>query len=111
MTTTRFKRPRIRPALFFARFILWAFGFLAITSPWRTIYVHPEWRDSNWLIRHEIAHLAQMERDGWLKFWFRCLWWFVSPGYAQSPYEIEAMSVEHNPDHPLLAKWIKPRAD
>lgn len=79
------------------------FGFAAITSPWRTIYVLPEYEDDAWIMRHEIAHLGQMRRDGWLRFWFFISVWFVYPGYARSPYEIEAREAENDPSHPLIA--------
>lgn len=103
--------PRIRPAGPIARRIL-GLGFAGIVSPWRTIYVLPQYLGHVPLLRHEIAHLGQMDRDGWFKFWVLILWYyFVSPGYARSPYEVEARQAEQNPQHPLLAGYRVPGAD
>lgn len=93
--------PRFRFAGFVSRLVLNAFGFAAIVSPWRTVYLLPDY-DTPELRRHETAHLAQMDRDGWLVFWICCVGWFLYPGYEHSPYEIEAREVENDPDHPLL---------
>ena len=78
------------------------FGFAAIVSPWRTVYILPEYFEHEALRRHEAAHLAQMQRDGWFRFWVQCLAWYFVPGYKFSPYEIEARECERDPEHPLL---------
>ena len=98
-------QPRIRVAKRGALLFLEQFGFAAVVMPWRTIYVLEEYRNDAWLIRHECAHLAQMDRDGWLKYWVLTLWFLVWPGYERSPYEIEARSTEQEPDHPLIAGY------
>jgi hypothetical protein len=85
---------RIKAAGPFWRFTLWALGYLAITTPWRAIYILPEHMNSQWLVRHELAHIAQYNREGWI-FWPRCAWYaLVAPGYWNSPYEIEAREYE-----------------
>ncbi len=96
------KPVRIRVARFGSLAFLKLFGFAAVFSPWRTIYVLEEWRGDGplvghgvtQLIRHELAHAAQCDRDGWFTFWRQCLWWYCVPGYDRSPYEIEARGVE-----------------
>lgn len=102
--------PRIRQAGAIGRAFLWVFNFAGVVSPWRTIYVHPEYMDCNWLIRHEVAHLAQMDRDGWALFWWRCLFGYLWWGYQHSPYEVEARQAEFDPFHPLLDGWDISRA-
>lgn len=97
--------PRIRGAWFLSAVFLKVFGFVAVVSPWRTIYVLPEFIGDEAIRRHEVAHLAQMDRDGWLRFWVQCLWWCVWPGYDHSPYEIEARQAETDPCHPLLREY------
>jgi hypothetical protein len=94
--------PRFKPAGKLSTAILDRLGFDAIVSPWRTIYMRPECLDDERLRRHETAHLAQMDRDGWLRFWVLICVWYVYPGYALSPYEIEARAVERHGTHPLL---------
>ena len=42
------------------------------------------------LFRHEMEHVYQIMRDGWLVFYVRYLWWHFLYGYANNPYEIEA---------------------
>ena len=101
--------PRIRQAGAIANRVLDWFGFVAIVSPWRTVYVKTAWLDHPGLMRHEIAHLAQMDRDGWLRFWVQCVWWYFVPGYRYSPYEIEAAACWVDPWHPLLDGWDVPR--
>lgn len=95
-------KPIFKPAGKLSTAILDRFGFDAITSPWRTVYIRSEYMDDERLRRHETAHLAQMDRDGWLRFWFWICVWYVSPGYALSPYEIEARAAERHDTHPLL---------
>lgn len=77
----------------FARAFLNAFGFAAIVSPWRTIYVLEE-HLSLPLIAHERAHIAQIERDGACYFWPKILLDYFVKGYDASPYEIEARKIE-----------------
>lgn len=69
-------------------------GFGAVTTPWRTIYVHPSAVCDRRLIRHERAHIRQMDRDGWLRFWVRYYWWLIRYGYWDHPYEVEARKAE-----------------
>ena len=61
----------------------------AVVSPWRTIYLHPAYRDHPVIRAHELVHIEQMDRDGW-KFWPKCIWYVLRYGYWQSPYETEA---------------------
>lgn len=98
------KPVRIRVARFGALAFLKLFGFAAVFSPWRTIYVLEHQFDPA-LIRHELAHAAQRDRDGWFTFWRQCLWWYFVPGYDRSPYEIEARQAETDPGHPLVAAY------
>ncbi len=99
-------RPTIKPVGSWGRFWLWAFGdWWACVAPWRTIYILPERAGLQWLIRHEAAHLAQMDRDGWWTFWRQCITWYFVPGYDRSPYEIEARAAETDPGHPLIAGY------
>jgi hypothetical protein len=42
------------------------------------------------LIRHEQAHVMQIERDGAWRWTVRVFWYLLRYGYKNSPYEIEA---------------------
>lgn len=95
-------KPKFVPAKKLSQTFLNIFGFAAIVSPWRTIYVLPDYLHHEALRRHETAHLAQMQRDGWFRFWFFIVVWYFVPGYDKSPYEIEAREAERDPMHPLL---------
>lgn len=103
------KQADIREAGPLASAFLYMWGFAGIVSPWRTIYIHPEFWGADWLERHEVAHLGQMERDGWLRFWVKCIFGFLYFGYERSPIEIEAREAEWNVNHPLLEGWDVPR--
>ena len=105
MACQRMKTPRFRVAGPLARLILHWFGFAAMVSPWRTVYILKEYQYDAALRRHELAHLGQMQRDGWFRFWVQCIAWYFNPGYERSPYEIEARLAEHNPRHPLLGGY------
>ena len=50
---------------------------------------------------HEIMHVAQIERDGVIRFSVMYLWWLISVGYWASPYEVEARKMAH-----FLPKWL-----
>lgn len=91
-----------KPAGPIATFILNRFGFDAITSPWNTVYIRKRWIDDETLRRHELAHLAQIKRDGALRFWSILCWDYLVRGYQHSRYEIEAREAEANHDHPLF---------
>lgn len=77
-------------------------GFAAVVSPWRTIYILEKYFDHTTLRRHELAHIAQINRDGSLFFWIKCIAFYCYLGYARSPYEIEARRAQENPQHPVF---------
>jgi hypothetical protein len=75
--------------------LLRALGGDGMVTPWYTIYIRASGRRHGraglrGLLRHEICHIRQMQRDGWLTFWSRYCWWTITKGYAGNPYEIEA---------------------
>lgn len=88
------RRHRIVIAGRFWTFALAVMGFSAVTTPWRTIYIHPYAVGDRRLIRHERAHIRQMDRDGWWRFWLQYYWWLLKYGYWNNPYEIEARRAE-----------------
>lgn len=40
--------------------------------------------------RHELVHINQIQKIGWLKFYITYLWYSVKLGYRNNPYEKEA---------------------
>lgn len=101
------------------RWIKWYMGWLgrymgsrypvpAMTMAWPRIYIHPaypaawlrfgtlrnaayrKWAIATIIQRHEIAHVLQMKRDGWLRFQVQYVYWAFKYGYRQNPYEVEA---------------------
>lgn len=77
--------------------ILWymnLFGFKGLATPWKQIYMAPGFEDAEWLLRHERKHLEQMERDGWIGFHLKYLWYTLRHGYWDNPYEVEARAQE-----------------
>ncbi len=51
------------------------------------------------LVRHELVHCMQVERDGWIKFYAKYLWDYLknliiyrdsNTAYLMIPYEVEA---------------------
>ena len=65
-----------------------------VLYPW-VLFKHKEVPQS--LFRHELEHVYQVERDGWLKFYLRYLYWNVKYGYEENPYEVEARAAAHLP--------------
>lgn len=77
--------------------ILWymnLWGFKGLTTPWKQIYVVAGYQDCDWLLRHERKHLEQMDRDGWVMFHLKYIWYTLRDGYWDNPYEVEARSAE-----------------
>lgn len=68
-------------------------GFYGWTSSWKTLYALPGYENHPMLLAHERTHLMQMERDGWLVFHIKSLWYLLRYGYHDSPYEIEARQI------------------
>ena len=75
-------------------FILDRLNFAAITTPWRTIYEHPDFTNDPRIRRHELAHIAQIDRDGAWYFWPKIIFDFFWYGHQNSPYEVEARTAE-----------------
>jgi hypothetical protein len=69
-------------------------GFRGWASFWNTIYLMPGSEGDARLIRHEVVHLEQIERDGRVMFALKYLWWLVRYGYQVNPYEVEARAAE-----------------
>ena len=64
------------------------------TSAWNVIYLHPDYIDSNSLIKHEQCHAMQMQRDGKLWMITKYTYYLIKHGYRNNPYEIEAREAE-----------------
>jgi len=101
MTIAGLGSPRIRyirgahPLAIFLR----ALGGDGITTPWLTIYILATVKNLpspvlKGLIRHEVVHIRQIQRDGQLRFWGRYCWWTITKGYAANPYELEAYAAQ-----------------
>lgn len=82
------------PAPFWLRPYMRICGFKGWASFWRTIYLMPGHENDQRLIRHELCHLRQIERDGRLVFSIKYLWWLLKYGYYMNPYEVEARKAE-----------------
>lgn len=48
------------------------------------------------LFRHEMQHVYQVQREGWLKFYVKWLYYTVRYGYKANPYEVVANAVEND---------------
>lgn len=65
-------------------------GYRAITMPWRSIYVLSGHWDNGELRRHELVHIAQIERLGAVRFSVVYLFYLARYGYRDNPLEKEA---------------------
>lgn len=84
----------IRPATGLIALYLRLCGFKGWASFWRVVYLHPEHMVNQGLIRHELKHLEQIERDGRFVFSAKYLYWLCRYGYVNNPYEVEARKAE-----------------
>jgi hypothetical protein len=80
----------IVPARGFWKLLLKVTGAAAITMPWRTIYIQEAYIYHHALIAHEKVHIEQIKREGAFRFSVKYLWWLVTRGYYNNPFEIEA---------------------
>ncbi len=65
-------------------------GALAVTMPWKTVYCRPGQELNYALAAHEAVHVAQIERDGAVKWTIKIFYYLLRYGYVNSPYEVEA---------------------
>lgn len=65
-------------------------GLVAIVMPWRQVYIKAAWWECETLKRHEAWHIAQIDRDGPVRFTAKYLYWLAKHGYRRNPYEREA---------------------
>jgi hypothetical protein len=49
------------------------------------------------LFRHEMQHIYQVQKLGWIRFYVSYLWESARVGYKKNKYEIEANAVENQP--------------
>ena len=89
-----YSKANIIEAKGFWRWLLKRCGFAGITMPWQTVYILREYLHNKSLIRHELVHIEQIQRDGAVMFSARYLWWCLRYGYLANPYEREAYGKE-----------------
>jgi hypothetical protein len=85
----RMKLARVQTVGPFLTRIMDRIGCLGITMPWRVAYISASATDYR-VVRHELVHLAQIRRDGDLRFWALYLYYCLVRGYDANPYEVEA---------------------
>lgn len=63
-----------------------------ITMPWQSIYALPGYEQDTELLRHEMVHIEQIERDGAFVWTVKVFWYLLRYGYKsdRNPYESEA---------------------
>jgi len=71
------------------------FGYRGLTTYWNTIYyVNAFDMNDEKLRKHELKHIEQMQRDGKIKHFFKYNYYWITKGYENNPYEIEAREAE-----------------
>lgn len=65
----------------------------AITLGHHILYKRKREEVSKKLRRHELVHVAQIEREGLFTFYFRYFLNNIRHGYRNNPYEIEARAL------------------
>lgn len=93
MVKSRYPKPRFVIAYGPFKWFLKSGGYAAVTMPWFTIYVLPQWLHDRQLRKHELVHIAQMKRDGPIWMSVKYLYYLWKVGYRDNPYEIEARRI------------------
>ena len=88
MEKTRFGRWVMEgfPAKYHALF--WV-GLMTFTGPKEQV--------SEWLVKHELIHHYQAQREGWFVWTVKYYWYTLKVGYHRNTYEIEAYDKQHEP--------------
>lgn len=68
------------------------YGYAVTISSTCTLYSVSESVVSSAWRRHEDCHKQQIKDEGWLLFMCKYLFWNMTEGYQNNPYEIEARS-------------------
>jgi len=69
-------------------------GYKGLTVRGKIIYFIDGYENSKKLMAHEMKHIEQQNREGWIKFFLKYNWYWVTRGYKNNPYEIEAREAE-----------------
>lgn len=88
-----------RPAPHVIRWFLRTFGYGGITLPPLGIYILAERLGEERLVRHELAHWAQYQRMGAIRFYAAYLWGLIRYGYHKHPMEREDREAENDGLH------------
>ena len=72
--------------------LLYLFGFNGFTFFNGTIWLRPNLEPAvkYRVMVHEARHIFQINRDGYIKFTVKYLFWLLKYGYRKNPYEIDA---------------------
>ncbi len=64
-----------------------------------TIHLHhltkTEFASNPRLVKHELKHVEQYQRMGFLPFLWKYLWYSIQYGYTNNPLEVEAREAEN----------------
>jgi hypothetical protein len=67
-----------------------------------TVYLHGmtrhEFIQNPSLLRHEVEHIRQWQREGFWSFLAKYLWYSLRVGYYNNPFEVEARDSESDID-------------
>lgn len=74
------------------KWLMTRIGLAGFCAPWRRIYILEEWATNDQIIKHELVHIEQIDREGAIKFSVKYLWYLLRYGYRSNPYEVEAYS-------------------
>ncbi len=74
------------------RWIMWGYGG-RVLYPF-LLFAESQQDVPDWLFRHELEHVYQVRRNGWLRFNLIYLWYLLRHGYKNNPFEVEARATE-----------------
>jgi hypothetical protein len=68
----------------------------------RTIHLYATTREQfltqpKW-VRHEVEHVLQYQRETYIGFLFKYVWYSITKGYENNPFEVAAREAENQPE-------------
>lgn len=70
------------------------FKYDGLATVWNTIYFRTKDHKSDRLLKHEQQHIKQMKREGKILYLIKYHYYWITKGYWNNPYEIEAREAE-----------------
>lgn len=102
---------RIKEQAFIARLAAFKLGTKRVAIVFgQTIYLYgasrKDFQNNAYWLRHEVMHVLQYQREGWIRFLFKYVWLSIRFGYRNNPLEKEAQSAENDKEILIRVRFL-----